>query len=551
MNVSKLPFIIIIMSLLALLSSSSFFLSSYLAKRINDNDFSENQFLYALKNHNVAALIVQEARAKQGSKNWMTLNRQLATTQSVAALKLAHWYQNSAKKKTDIADNLAAIMWFEQAIRLHSEEAIIGLAQLYFDQNKPGVAKNTLSLFLNKPTNGNLNEARLILTIKVAIHLGDVHLVEQLVESDTFKLFVSDKADSLRADLVNYSIIEASEIVASEIGQSTAIHKSYQRTEATAGCISSLQFFATTLAHLKHLELLIKSFKAEQPLAQHVCLPIPRYISTQLIDCSGNPQQAISCNESHWLNVIGKVNTRHVGLMLAKGGANVHLGMLYLDVEDDINVFSHEISHLLGFVDEYPLVKSHNKCQGSQQNYFAHNMVVLNNFYRGEQQALREKILSSVPWANQIKKSTPILQLVDNNLSKHSSSKVNVNQVKLAKKHLWRLGTPLKYKKQVGLHISESCVNAITPSYLSTSYSAYKPVSQRTQLRYYASDFPKEYLSMLAEKPSAFLMPSFHYNIALALFQQGKVEEAKLLLIQAALWEDDLVRKAVILQGRF
>jgi hypothetical protein len=42
---------------------------------------------------------------------------------------------------------------------------------------------------------------------------------------------------------------------------------------------------------------------------------------------------------------------------------------------------------------------------------------------------------------------------------------------------------------------------------------------------------------MLADKPQAFLMPSFHYNIALALYQQGMIKKAKYFFTQAQLWQ--------------
>ncbi len=521
------------MSLLASLSSSSFFLSDYLTKRIQANDFNENQFSYALKNNNVAALIIEEAKVNKGSEHWLTLNRQLGKTQSVAALKLARWYQNTTKKQAVIADNMAAIMWFEQAIRLHSQEAIIGLSQHYFDLGKAINAKNTLNLLASNPAKKYLIEPWLILKIKIAIHLGDITLVEQLLQSPMYKLYGKRKVKDLASDIINYSIITDQ-----SVGQSEVQNKANPHLETSSSCISSIQLFATNLAHLKHLDQIIKSFKAQQPIAQYICLPKPKYISTKLIDCSAKPQQAISCNEAHWLNVVGKVNSRHVGLMLAEGGANVHQGILYFDAKDDVNVFSHEVSHLLGFVDEYPLIKTHNKCQSAQQREFSHNIVVLNDYYHGAQQVIRKKVLKNIPWASHIKPTTPILQLLDN-----SSSTAGITTPPK-----WRLGTPVEYKDLVGLHMAESCENTALAGEV-TSYSAYKPVSRRTQLRYYASHFPSEYLLMLAERPLAFLMPSFHYNIALALFQKGKVKEARLLLIQAHLWEKDPQRKAAILKG--
>ncbi|MFQ3210558.1 MAG: hypothetical protein ACI9HU_002062, partial [Colwellia sp.] len=71
------------------LSSSSFFLPAYLTKQIKDNNYSRGQFSFALKKSYVIALIIQEKQADLGSNNWIALNRELAKTQGLSALKLA------------------------------------------------------------------------------------------------------------------------------------------------------------------------------------------------------------------------------------------------------------------------------------------------------------------------------------------------------------------------------------------------------------------------------------------------------------------------------
>lgn len=546
MRVNKALFFILIMSLMIVLSSSSFFLPHYLTKQIKDNNYNQAQFSFALKKGYIAALTIQEASVKFGSSDWLSLNQTIAKSQGLSALKLGYWYQKLADKKNNDALNNTAILWFQQAIRLHSEKAIVALAQLYFEQGKLAKSKATLSLLPNKGIEGNFNEAALILRIKIAVFLGDVALVEQLLATHTSKFYGKDKANQLLADIVKYGVIKDRQPEAS-----SPYKQSSYSLEKSSSCITSLQLFATNLAHLKYLEQLMQTFKEQQPLAQFVCLPPPKYIGMQLLDCLADPKQAITCDESRWQAVAQKVNTRHIGLMLDKGGANVHLGILYFDIEDDVNVFSHEISHLLGFVDEYPLIQNHNACNAPQQQAFSHNTVVLNNLYQGEQQKLREEILASVPWANKIKADTPILQSIV-----ESSNKQKLKENKQDKQGKWRLGTPIKYKDQVGLHISESCHNTIAPRDSSSivsvpAYSAYKPVSRRTQLRYFSDEFPIEYIALLTDKPKMFLMPSFHYNIALALFQQGKIEESKLWLIQAASWESEPLKKALILKGGF
>ena len=226
--------------------------------------------------------------------------------------------------------------------------------------------------------------------------------------------------------------------------------------------------------------------------------------------------------------------------MLKEGGANVHLGILYFDTNDNSDVFSHEVSHLLGFVDEYPLTSDHDKCQGVQQETFSHNITVLNRYYYGELKEVRARVLENISWSQSIKASTPILQEMQSRAG--------------GKKH-WRLGTPSEYQNEVGVYLSESCQNSValdnsTLTNAESGYSSFKPLSRYTQLRYFENDFPEEYLTILESRPSDFLMPSFHYNIALSLYQQGQMSTVKYWIDNAVKWESETVKKIKILQGK-
>ncbi|GAW95202.1 MULTISPECIES: hypothetical protein [Colwellia] len=536
MRFDKIYCYILLLSLMISLSSSSFFLADYLTQQLHKNNYHAGQFSYALKHDYIAAITIAEKTANIASTHWLTLNQTLAKSQKNAALKLAYWYQKKAQQEDNIALVTTAIMWFEQAIRLQSQQAMVALAQLYFQQGKFALAQTTLGQLPAMINNINLAETHSVLAIKIAVSLGDVALVKQLVNSTVFKQEANSKIQPLLAQLDKYAVIKDSPLLISKVNGQVQLP-----FEALSSCITSLQLFATNLEHLKHLEQLINSFNEQQVLAQYVCLPIPRYISRKRLDCQAHAQQAIYCNEAHWQSVAKDVTSRHIGLMLNEGGANVHLGILYFDVEDNADVFSHEISHLLGFVDEYPLSKNHDKCQGVQHKPFAHNIAVLANYYQGERKQVRARVLAEVAWASKIKASTPILQAVDENFNE---------------KIKWRLGTPIAFKEQVGLYLAESCQQSSTGKALSAShvaprYSAFKPLNRRTQLRYFANEFPQEYLNILKAKPFAYLMPSFHYNIALALYQQGDIVGAKFWLAQAAVWESEALRKARILSGSF
>ncbi|WP_232771128.1 tetratricopeptide repeat protein [Colwellia sp. 75C3] len=511
------------------ISSSSFFLPAYLTKQINDNNYSDGQFSFALKNHYVAALKIEENKAVLGSINWITLNRELAKSQSESALKLGYWYQGIVTNEKLDALNSNAIMWFEQAIRLHSQQAVVDLAQLYFQQGEIVKAQSTLRQSSELLLSNRIGESVLALRIKIAIHLGDTSLIKQLSNSDVLKGSLHSTTLSLIADMDKYAIVKNS-----SIRNDFADVKLANSVGGPLSCITSLQLFATNLKHLKHLEVLINTFNKQQPLAQYVCLSTPRYISIKQLDCEAQSQKTMTCDETRWQDIAEEVDSRHIGLMLNEGGANVHLGILYFDVKDSADVFSHEVSHLLGFVDEYPLTQDHDNCQGIQSSPFSHNIAVLKNHYQGDKNKLRAMLLKNVSWANSINENTPILQSMDNQTSK---------------KKKWRLGTPLEYKDQIGIHISESCQKSSSDNNASSSYSAFKPLSRRTQLRYFAEDFPEEYLTLIKKNPSGYLMPSFHYNIALALYQQGEVVEAKYWLNKAAQWEDNPLKKTIVIRG--
>jgi hypothetical protein len=522
------------MSSLISLSSSSFFLSSYLTEQLRNESYRKGQLAFALKHNHVIALAIEEQKTDVGSSQWLTLNRALAKIQITSALKLGHWYQQAAERESSVMLTNKAVMWFEQAIRLGSQKAHLFLAQLYYEQDQVVKAQRTLASLPDKLSDNDLAEAVLLLRLNMLIELGNIALVKSLLNSNDFTL-ENNEAQRLLMDIEKYSVINDNKKFVSNVKSKVDLNP-----ENLSICLTSLQLFATNLSHLKHIEKLIKRFAEQQPLAKYICLPTPRYISIKQLDCKAQAEQAISCDESRWQSIAKDVNTRHIGLMLKEGGANVHLGILYFDTNDNSDVFSHEVSHLLGFVDEYPLTSGHDKCQGAQQESFSHNIAVLNRYYYGELKEVRARILENISWSQSIKDSTPILQQMQSRAG--------------GIKH-WRLGTSNEYQNEVGVYLSESCQNSIaldtsTLTNVESGYSSFKPLNRHTQLRYFENDFPEEYLTILESRPSDFLMPSFHYNIALSLYQQGQMSTVKYWIDNAAKWESDTVKKIKILQGK-
>lgn len=522
--------------LLTGLSTSSFFLSDYLTKIMAKNEYSEAQLNFAIEHENLTALNQALKHTELHSTQWLTLARILAKTQGEAAFQLAIYYKKKPKKN---------IFWFKQASRLGFHQATLALAQHFFDQNDFVSAENALLAF---PTNnlsittkvhGKLQTKLLILKLNLAISQGQVGYIENSLRQDTQLLKETAVGQLLLKDIEKY-----------QIGKLT--NKALDANKKTQQCDNSIQLFATSLAHLKHVESLIEEFKT-QPIHKAICFSPVRYLPINVLDCSQGQNTAIRCDELQWASFAQSINTRYVGVMLPKGGANVHLGMLYFDSHDTADVVAHEISHLLGFIDEYPLKAEHITCQSPQTEIFAHNIAVIRNQYQGDQQAIRAQILKQLSWGKHIKQSTPILHAV-------TDSKGNP---------YWQLGTPENFKHEIGVFKAQTCND--TRAKKMDKVSAYKALAQRTPLQYFSLDFPPLYMLLLNENSTSYRMPSFQYNIALAYFQQTSltqgiaklppsqqaildkknIRQANYWLEQAAKWEHDRERHKKIRKGGF
>jgi len=468
--------------LILLLSSSSFFLPTYLAQQLVKRNYTQAQLSYAESLNIVNALVIKQQSAEKGSALWLNYTTKLALQQHKQALLLAHYYQQ--KYNEDHNERLISkiLLWYKLAIKHGSTEAKFYLAQWYFQRQQLAKADNLLASI------SHYTSKQAILYFKVLIAQGTLNKNARLLDKLQKTLTKTTIGNSFLQQLLHYKIIIKPNAFVSEMVNALTL-KASQITHAMP-CDNAIQFFATRLRDLHKIETLIKSFNSH-PLAEFVCFAPVRYIAITQLNCSAKEHSAIHCNEATWRTESANINSKYIGLLLPQGGANVHLGMIYIDSKDTVKVFAHEISHLLGFIDEYPLPLNHPVCKQWQQEPFAHNIVVIKKNYQGKRSEIRQQVLTQIPWAKYIKPSTPILQTT-----------------LLAGKEYWQVGTPYAFNHEVGLFLAETCQGR--------SISAFKPITTQTQLRYYENAFPAFYIQQLKQQPQRFLMPSFHYNLTLA-----------------------------------
>ena len=514
--------IIIIMSLSILLSSSSFFLVDYLNEKLNNGQYNDEELAYALElkldaAYRVKLLLLEANIASNIEPNrqlWLGYANKLAKRDGHVSLKLAEYYLNQGQISKGIS-------WYQQAVNLKEQRAVLPLAKLYFENDQLEPARKTLFQTQVKSTEN------LLLAVEVAIAQGDILFIHKQLE----RLKVTDKGQLLLAKIRQYQILANDDVVT--VTDNKAKHLT------SRSCKTSLQLFATTLADLERVTQFKQKF-TDHALSEYLCLTEPKYVPINKLNCEHNKDNAITCEEGVWQSVAENINTNYLGLLYPYGGANVHLGILYFDRQDAFDVFSHEVSHLLGFVDEYPLAKDHPRCRQVQNEMFAQNIAVIDKYYYGKRAKVRREVLKTVSWAKMIKTSTPILMPVEVLHNKKLKKDDNKGRYQ---ESAWLLGTPKTFKNEVGIFNADTCQT--------TKYRAYKPLSTASQLQYYQLSFPAEYFKLLSEQNGQFYMPSFHYNIAMSLLSTDEFEQGKSWLMKAIEFEDINARKLKVLQGKF
>ncbi len=491
----------IILSLTILLSSGSFILDDYLNDQVKYGQPNEAQLAFARKKQLVSVYRHDIEHQQVGNSLWQTAMLQLAKNDGEIAFELANYFQADG-------DEATFEFWLNQAAQKNSSKAKIVLAQRYYDQGKITLAAKLLA-------SSALTEKQLTLQTKIAMLQGNTEALLTLQQA-----FLNNfKASQFFKELKTFHVFD----VADNTRQHVLAELSELEINESRGekCRNSMQLFATNYQQLKAAENLIKQVQ-QHPINEFFCFDNPRYIPAKALNCSQDEQIAITCDEELWQQYTNNLDSRYLALLLPVGGANVHLGILYLDAQDTHAVFIHELSHLLGFIDEYPLASTHKACANKSLVSFSNNIAVLDPHLQENGPIDRKTLLAQIPWAEKIKKSTPIMKLQDGTMV---------------------IGTSDDYKNEIGLFKISTCDQQ--------GLQAYKPLAKRTALQNFEASFPQEYLAIYRDSYHQFSMPSFHYNIALALIQNEEQEKAKLWIKRALLQELDQKRKARIWAGDF
>lgn len=439
----------------------SFFWLTSLLTIVENGHVTRSQFSH-IEHFGLKSMLYQRLDTyEQDDKKWQNIAKSLAKNDGEIAFKLANYH--ISKGLGSRAENRNIELWLIQAVRLGHHKAKIILARIYFDNNKLLAAEKILL-----PIQSQVQA--LTLLIEISLLKGELKEVAYYARMLDKRNVIDQKVENreFQQKLERYGVINSSTV------------------ETKIDCLVTIAPFATNISNIEYFEKLIASPNLKV-LKPYICFSPVQYISKIELNCQHSQNEAIRCDESIWKNKKALINKRFIAILTEKGGANVNSGILYIDSNDTEEVFFHELTHLLGFIDEYPLPKEHFRCSSVQKSMFSHNIAILPRLYQGSRKDIRDKLLDELPWGKYISSDTSLLAKTPEG---------------------WILGTHGEVPDTVGAYIAESCSDI--------NFVAIRPLKQRTSLRYFEEKFPALYFKMLADNPNKFLMPHFTHNVLIA-----------------------------------
>jgi len=453
---------LLILSLLITISISSFLWGHSLIKAVENGYASQKQLAYVSQLGLTTILYKRLNTFSEDDLRWQNTAKVLAKSDGDIAFKLATYFIGKGESSKKYHRTIE--LWLLQAVRLKHHKARILLSKVYVDNKRFAAAKKLLL-----PIQSEAKALKILIEISMLIG-GDEELEHYIQKFKTISLLnINEELRGFYQQLKSYHVIEG------------------QHLAPKNNCLATIAPFATNLKNLVYFDKLISSDKLTS-LKPYLCFSPVKYISKKELDCQHLGDEAIRCAESIWKNKDLAHDNRFVAVLVENGGANVNSGILYIDSHDNVEVFFHELAHLLGFIDEYPLPKNHFRCLASQHTMFSHNIAVLPRFYKGTRAVVRKQILKKLPWAKYISSDTQIVSETEQG---------------------WKIGTIGDNVNTVGVFAAETCNEQ--------TFLAVKPLNQRTAMRYYEEIFPPLYFQLLADNPERFLMPNYQENVVEAL----------------------------------
>lgn len=138
--------------------------------------------------------------------------------------------------------------------------------------------------------------------------------------------------------------------------QNNILENQQQASTRAKHCALTLQPVLSTAQSATQWQQLLQQWRQDQQLSTlSICFSAPLFVDALELACSQQQGERIDCNEQVLKQVVLKTHATHVLVLAGHGGASYNNGWLQLPDTATLPLLRHELSHVFGFIDEYPL----------------------------------------------------------------------------------------------------------------------------------------------------------------------------------------------------
>jgi hypothetical protein len=121
-------------------------------------------------------------------------------------------------------------------------------------------------------------------------------------------------------------------------------------------CSLTIQPVLSTLQSASRWLHLSQAWQQDRQLSSlAICFSTPVFVDTLTLACSEQQGTRIHCDHKALKPVVQRTGATQVLVVAGKGGASYNNGWLQLPETATLPLLRHELSHIFGFIDEYPL----------------------------------------------------------------------------------------------------------------------------------------------------------------------------------------------------
>lgn len=234
------------------------------------------------------------------------------------------------------------------------------------------------------------------------------------------------------------------------------------------GCVAVVQPVLSDQRSVERWQFLSAQWPKQALAGVGLCFAKPLLVDYRALNCSQVGR--LQCNSQPLEPLALSINHRLWLLLAGEGGANYQHGLVSAPVNADWGLLSHELSHAMGFLDEYPL---------------------------------SEAVARTVCQPGTLSSNVLFAKEDVQRFAKHFA--LQQHEITL---------TEIETCRQIGL-------------------AAWRPVAATTNLQHHEYPLPKLYLTVMAQQLRQIELAPIHYLLAMKAKERGDLQRFEQLMLQA------------------